>query len=64
MLPDKQKDLRSAPCPRCGRQADFRLLGPARKRVEIFCPDCGRLEVPRFKFEQVFADIAEPKDSA
>lgn len=57
---DKQRGPRDAPCPRCGADAEWSFLDEAKTRVEIVCPDCGRIEIAREDFDAAEADILEP----
>ena len=59
---DKERGPRETPCPRCGGDAQFRFLDEGHARVEVSCPDCGRFEMARVKFDQAVADIVEPED--
>lgn len=56
---DRERGPRPAPCPRCGGDADWRFLDDAHSRVEVYCPDCGRFEMPQVEFAQAVSDIAE-----
>jgi hypothetical protein len=50
---------RSAPCTRCGGDAQWSYLDLSKTRVAIVCPDCGRYELPRKQFDAVESEIVE-----
>lgn len=54
---DEQRDTRDALCPHCGAGATWRFLDETEQVVEVVCPDCGRIEVPRAEFEEAEFDI-------
>ena len=60
-FPKEQANLRQTPCPRCGEMADYYALDEGANRVEIFCPDCGRFEMPKEEFDQVVSEMSEPE---
>jgi hypothetical protein len=41
--------------------ADYYALDQGANRVEIFCPDCGRFEMPKEEFDQVVSEMSEPE---
>jgi predicted RNA-binding Zn-ribbon protein involved in translation (DUF1610 family) len=55
----KERDEHSAPCTRCGGEAQWSFLDPEKSRIEVICPDCGRYEMSREEFDRVAAESAE-----
>ncbi len=52
-------EWRQAPCPRCGGDAQWSFLDAEKTRVEVVCPDCGRIELPREEFDQAASENTE-----
>lgn len=49
---DIERDVNEAPCARCGAEAQWSFLDSSKTRIEILCPNCGRLEMQREEFDQ------------
>lgn len=49
-------------CPQCGGEATWRFLDEERSVVEIFCSDCGRIEMSRTEFEKAESDVVEANE--
>jgi len=55
----KEPDEHSAPCPRCGAEAQWSFLKPEKSRIEVMCPDCGRYEMTKEEFDRAAVESAE-----
>lgn len=53
-----------SPCPRCGEAAEWRAIGANGARVEVECPDCGRMTMTREELEQAMLEPAEQEERA
>lgn len=53
---------REGVCPRCGMDATWSYAGERQAVVEVLCPDCGRLEVPRAEFDRAESEIVTPEE--
>jgi predicted RNA-binding Zn-ribbon protein involved in translation (DUF1610 family) len=59
----KERSFCEVPCPHCGAEAHWRFLYQATNVVEVFCPNCGRFELTRAKFERSESDTLNPKQA-
>lgn len=55
----KERDLHETLCPRCGAEAQWSYLDPAKRQIEIACPDCGVYTVSREEFDEAAAERLE-----
>lgn len=53
------KDVSEAACPRCGADAAWSFIDAEKNRIEVICPNCGRFEISRGKFDQAETDRIE-----
>jgi predicted RNA-binding Zn-ribbon protein involved in translation (DUF1610 family) len=42
--------------------ASWSYAGERQAVVEVLCPDCGRLEVPRAEFDRAESEIVTPEE--
>ena len=59
---DRERGPRAAICVRCGADAQWSFADSEHTRVEIVCPDCGRIEMHRAEFDHVETQIVEPEE--
>jgi|GEM_PF-4628925 len=59
---DRERGYRAAVCTRCGGEAEWIYLDAEQTRVEVTCPDCGKIEMSRAEFDQTQDEIVEPGD--
>lgn len=57
---DRERGYRTAVCTRCGGEAEWIYLDTEQTRVEVTCPDCGKIEMSRAEFDQTQDQIVEP----
>lgn len=57
---EKKEGEREALCGHCGGEATWSFLDEEESRVEVVCPDCGRLEMTREEFDLDESDIVGP----
>jgi ribosomal protein S27AE len=61
-IADEIQDLREAPCPRCGAQAEVSFAAQHPAQVEVACPICGLFDMTREEFDKAASEMAEPDD--
>lgn len=49
-----------AVCPLCGGEAGWTLLDNDLTRIQVICGDCGRIELPKARFDEAQADALLP----
>lgn len=54
--------MEAAVCPVCGGEAGWGYLDGDMTRVELICVNCGRMEVPKARFDEAEADAALLRD--
>ena len=59
---DRERGQRAATCARCGGDAEWIYVDNEQTRVEVTCPDCGKMEMSRAEFDQTEDQIIEPAD--
>jgi predicted RNA-binding Zn-ribbon protein involved in translation (DUF1610 family) len=57
-----ERDWRETPCLRCGIDARWSFVDAGKTTVEVVCPDCGRMEMPREDFDNVAVENLEHTD--
>ena len=52
----QDRNEHQTPCPRCGAEAEWSYVDPAKARVEVMCSECGRYEITREEFDEAMED--------
>ena len=59
---DPERGPRAAICVHCGGDAEWIFADSEKTRVEVTCPDCGKMELSRAEFDHVESEIVEPEE--
>jgi len=55
----KERNEHETLCPHCGAEAEWSLLDPEKRQIEVVCSDCGRFEMTREEFDSAVIENAE-----